>query len=430
MGLTAKEQTVYSRLCKVDDARSIGRSLLDFVSICWLVLYSGSVFFHLIYTEQSLLVSVILSILLLLTGEKKRFPSKAVVFVLFTSTVLVFTPFIHREILVNSYLGAIVRIWLALVVTSTIGFSRFVEDFLKLMYCLSLMSIVFFFVALFVPSYVINLPVIVTSGGERFANAIFHVYKTPSWGLLRNSSIFWEPGAYQAFLNIALLFSIFQRKPSGRFIGTGLIITALITTFSTTGYLLFMINIGIISVRLLSRRRVLLVVVLLLLLMMITFIPVVSRTVIDKFDRENASFSRRLLDAAVDLELFFQHPFFGIGFQQYYEEFPYLLSVHGKVGTDSSNSLTRIFAVFGLPFGIFLVMVYLKFFMIFSEKLAQRILLLGYFFILFSSQGLLFLPFFFSLALYGLSSSVIVSQENQFRGSKMQDSFSFLGGSM
>ena len=60
---------------------------------------------------------------------------------------------------------------------------------------------------------------------------------------LRNSGMFWEPGAFAIYLNLALLLftgnlKLLFKKRKWRVI---IIITALITTFSTTGYFLFFI---------------------------------------------------------------------------------------------------------------------------------------------------------------------------------------------
>ena len=61
--------------------------------------------------------------------------------------------------------------------------------------------------------------------------------------ILRNSGIFWEPGAYQGFINIAFLLN-FHNIP--KLLRTGklqlfILLAGFFTTFSTTGYLVFFI---------------------------------------------------------------------------------------------------------------------------------------------------------------------------------------------
>lgn len=54
-------------------------------------------------------------------------------------------------------------------------------------------------------------------------------------GMKRNFGMFWEPGAFQIFINFALFFELFDKKPRIHYI---IIFTlALITTFSTTGFI-------------------------------------------------------------------------------------------------------------------------------------------------------------------------------------------------
>jgi len=62
-------------------------------------------------------------------------------------------------------------------------------------------------------------------------------------GPLRLYSFAWEPGAYQTFLNIAILIAGMQKKH--RLINLAILYTALVLTFSTTGYIVGIMNIAI-----------------------------------------------------------------------------------------------------------------------------------------------------------------------------------------
>lgn len=53
----------------------------------------------------------------------------------------------------------------------------------------------------------------------------------------RNYGMFWEPGAYQGFLNLALLFLIRFEKSRKTMIQTLILVATIITTKSTTGYI-------------------------------------------------------------------------------------------------------------------------------------------------------------------------------------------------
>lgn len=78
--------------------------------------------------------------------------------------------------------------------------------------------------------------------GENLKSLLFiTVHLTPEWW--RNSGPMWEPGAYQGIINLALFLApadaLFHPRHRGRL---GVLLLALFTTFSTTGYIaLFLI---------------------------------------------------------------------------------------------------------------------------------------------------------------------------------------------
>ncbi len=69
-----------------------------------------------------------------------------------------------------------------------------------------------------------------------------HIADFGGFQLFRNSGFAWEPGAFSAYLNIAILFNLlrtkFQLKGNIHFF---VLVIALATTFSTTGYSLFIL---------------------------------------------------------------------------------------------------------------------------------------------------------------------------------------------
>jgi len=64
---------------------------------------------------------------------------------------------------------------------------------------------------------------------------------------LRNSGMFWEPGAFQAFINLCLFMNFYRMSflLKQKYISLLIIVLALITTQSTTGYLIFALTIGV-----------------------------------------------------------------------------------------------------------------------------------------------------------------------------------------
>src|SRR5690606_563550 len=98
-----------------------------------------------------------------------------------------------------------------------------------------------------VPELVIFLPKIVNEMGQTFIYFIFGGGMVRFIGrgqIFRSSSIFWEPGAFSIYICLALYFELFviKNKSLKRII---VLILSLITTFSTTGYIVFMFMIVI-----------------------------------------------------------------------------------------------------------------------------------------------------------------------------------------
>ena len=105
---------------------------------------------------------------------------------------------------------------------------------------ISISSNILWILAYLVPDLVMNLPQIQNTVGVRFATIYFAGLdlRTINSATIRNGGIFWEPGVYQIFLNLAVLFELFiEERPRKRYLFAYCV--ALLSTFSTTGYIAF-----------------------------------------------------------------------------------------------------------------------------------------------------------------------------------------------
>lgn len=70
-------------------------------------------------------------------------------------------------------------------------------------------------------------------------------------GIIRNSGMFWEPGAFQGYINLVSLMFINELKQLWKQerLSCIILLLALITTFSTTGYVVFMFIIGSVFIK-------------------------------------------------------------------------------------------------------------------------------------------------------------------------------------
>ncbi len=158
-------------------------------------------------------------------------------YVLLTSAYLL--KFGYIETLAS--LRFLVKIYFAYLVMRITGI-RFFEIFEKIVYFLSIVSLIIFGLQMIVPDIVFQIndgvmqlfPIL--KDQEGFRNDSWIIFNFNNNGIDRNSGFMWEPGAFAAILAITISVSLTR---SNFKINRHLVICfiALITTFSTTGYL-------------------------------------------------------------------------------------------------------------------------------------------------------------------------------------------------
>lgn len=137
------------------------------------------------------------------------------------------------------YISYLIRMFSAFFLCSSIDFEDFKQKFIKGVSIIAVISLIVYGLRYM-------------QGGAGY-ETMFGLFRTVVVnGTVRNAGIFWEPGAYQVFLNLALFLTL--QKYNFKMFGSGktmrqhlwlliLFVVGIISTFSTTGYLLLMINI-------------------------------------------------------------------------------------------------------------------------------------------------------------------------------------------
>jgi len=184
----------------------------------------------------------------------------------------------------------------------------------------------------------------------------------------RNHSIFFEPGAYQGFLNAALFLIVFTKtrlESRRKLVYIAVLLAALITAVSTTGFLIFTVLFALFLVRseMLSFSRKVISVGTISVLLIVFAAHFHERIVIKLENYFNPSEERagwsaenRSFDAQTDFKIFKKHVF-GLGHDKYREEFGLIGKVDVDKGT-SSNGVTSTFANYGLPYALFIFVSY------------------------------------------------------------------------
>lgn len=117
--------------------------------------------------------------------------------------------------------------------TSLLRKNSFIIVYSKIILFLSVFSLATFVFFYFFRSYMHLLPIADVRGGINYYNALFSILSNNSY-VSRNYGLFWEPGAFSVFLNIALYLELFHYKKTS-FKNNIILILTILTTLSTLG---------------------------------------------------------------------------------------------------------------------------------------------------------------------------------------------------
>tara|TARA_B100001250_G_scaffold9849_2_gene8569 strand:+ start:15191 stop:16438 length:1248 start_codon:yes stop_codon:yes gene_type:complete len=227
---------------------------------------------------------------------------------------------------------------------------------------------------------------------------------------IRNAGMFWEPGILQAYLNILFFLEVSIFKRDRRLLI--LIIIAILSTYSTTGLFLLMIQI----IYFLQKKFKQNLAIILIAIVGIPLYLLLSANMNDKIYGEGeSSFQKRLIDLTQPFFIALENPLTGVGldidkFQQVREEFyinSNLNSMLSKLGIEqkvettskgSTNSVMYMLAGMGFPTAIFFIYMFIKQQVVTNHRFIWFIIT----FVSVMSEPLLFRPFFFMFILSGV----------------------------
>lgn len=225
----------------------------------------------------------------------------------------------------------------------------------------------------------------------------------------RNAGIFWEAGILQIYLNILFFLEISIFKSNKKLLG--LIIFAILTTYSTTGLLLLILQIIYFAHKQLKSNIKMLLLIVLMAPLYVFFNANMNEKI---YGEGESSFQKRLFDFTQPIFIAIENPLTGVGldidrFQEVREEFYInsdLNSSFRKIGIEqkvettskgSTNSVMYLLAGMGFPTAFLFIYMFMKQQIITNHRLIWFILI----FISVMSEPLLFRPFFFMFIVSG-----------------------------
>ncbi|WP_407879619.1 O-antigen ligase family protein [Owariibacterium komagatae] len=172
----------------------------------------------------------------------------------------------------------------------------------------------------------------------------------------RNSSIFWEPGIFQIYLNVGLFFLLFQNVYRAQkklyYVALLLFVVSILTTKSTTGYIVL---VGIVCYWLLVKWKnksigfkVLMLVPMVAIILIILYFAWNSYAIQYKFFSVNQSLPKRLAALTSTPGILRDNPILGVGIgtRLSYDRY-------ADFGVqDNSNGIANVFVQLGIIYGI------------------------------------------------------------------------------
>lgn len=146
------------------------------------------------------------------------------------------------------YFYEILLFFIAYNVTRILSFEKFKEHFVYSLYYLSLLSIALYAVSLFSYSLIELMPSFKNDSGFIYYSflGLCNVSEVPMYGMMRNASLFREPGVYVIFLIISLIF-LYNTKTIDKGQRNKILLVssvAILTTLSTAGYIGLLLLVG------------------------------------------------------------------------------------------------------------------------------------------------------------------------------------------
>lgn len=298
--------------------------LLDYWGVLMLILCSGSLILTGISYGIAMGLLSITSLLFLvndgsLVNERRLHIPSVEYFFLFIFLIFANAFIIHPNVVDSMWVSTILNCVFSFIIICRYPFYRFKRIYIDIVSVIALISIIIFYGCewgIFIPKQM----------AFKEAELLVYMGHIVGWGnqlFNRNASVFHEPGAFQYYLNFALIFLLPEiinstLNKSGK-VRLAIIIVALITTFSTMAYLAFF---GIVSLaffysKFAKRHRRLYPCIILSIIgffYLVASTSVVSEKVAgNEYGEEHISKIQRTQDFITQTQMTFEKPILGYG---------------------------------------------------------------------------------------------------------------------
>lgn len=391
-----------------------GQNYKDCFIVLGCILLSKSLYYE-TYGDNLLLGGFIVFLIFCYNPANIKFNKWTILYSFFFVILVLF----NTEFIFSSFLVLCLRLTIAIYVVNTLNFKTFSEIFISIVLLIVVLSLVSILVIYFDISS--PLPDFIGVSGRPLRNFIFFgVWENfVTYSVIRNSGLWWEPGAFQIFINIAFIFSLLNNSLTrNRYL---IFFIGILSTVSTTGVIVFGLLSSILWLRLIKKTEFKLFYISFSLTLLVLFSSFILNFILLKFNggiggEASVSFLSRYYDFLISLTLFSENPVLGYGFGNLNIAVNYGHTLLGSdyiiIDPSGSDGLTMFIAQCGM-FSFFLLLP-LIFPMYYKElDFFSKIIISISIIIMFNTQNFTFILIFTLLSFYG-----VVGDKNIYKSNK------------
>ncbi|WP_157052569.1 O-antigen ligase family protein [Priestia koreensis] len=225
----------------------------------------------------------------------------------------------------------------------------------------------------------------------------------------RNQGPFWEPGAFQAYLNLAVFFKLFLVKRNLKNLEFLILITAVFSTLSTTGIIVLCLLIlarGINNDKSDWKFKTINVVTIVTILGISLFNSNINEQLFSKFNNSSSSVissETRKESIITNMKIISQNPFTGFGITNGSGLYNKISSLNKDIDQNvNTSTLLYSWSIFGIVYALLSLYAYMKLSTAFVKGILPKIIVLIAILIITNTEDWTYSVWFNVLLIYGI----------------------------
>jgi len=296
----------------------------------------------------------------------------------------------------------------SMIFISYINIDEFIKIFQNVVFVLALISLIVYLLSVSMYSFVNILPKITNKAGNQFYS-LFIMNIPDIYALYRNFGLFREPGVYQMYLNVSLIFMLFYKNIEAKIYKISIIILTILSTFSTTGYIVMLSLLLTFFILTNNKKKFKYFLGLIsTIILFIIFAKLFNYNIIElvfltkNISATSISETERYLSVFVNLYIGFNNLLYGAGISHTVELFQYFTkNIYYFETIHNTNHILIKFANFGIIYLIISLVGYYNFVKSLNNSTVATWFLFITLMIMFIGEEVTFSPIFNIIMFYG-----------------------------